>query len=116
MPYLSGLPNPAINKIMQNHMSLFMNFLDTQCIRLSHWFVGSPNLSPIENILSWVAERLAYHSSPANTIDEVWHKLEVAWNELPFSVIQVQFDSMPNRVRTVFAGSVTAVSINFAPL
>ena len=27
----------------------------------------------IENIWSWVAERLARHVSSANTVDEVWH-------------------------------------------
>ncbi|GFS50462.1 uncharacterized protein TNCV_3196891 [Trichonephila clavipes] len=50
----------------------------------------------IENIWSWVAERLSCHPSPANTIDEVWHGNEKAWNELPASDIQSQFDSMPN--------------------
>ncbi|GFX17177.1 hypothetical protein TNCV_2857001 [Trichonephila clavipes] len=43
-----------------------------------------------------VAVTLAHHSSPANTVDEVQHRLEAEWHELPFSFIQTQFDSMPN--------------------
>ncbi|GFW95525.1 hypothetical protein TNCV_1722261 [Trichonephila clavipes] len=38
-----------------------------------------------------VAERLGYHCSPAITVG-VGYKLEVAWNYLPVSVIQAQFD------------------------
>ena len=56
----------------------------------------SPNLSEIENIWPWIAQRLTCHPSPAKTVDEVWHRIEEAWNELPVSVIQAQFNSMPN--------------------
>ncbi|GFW22821.1 apolipoprotein B-100 [Trichonephila clavipes] len=41
---------------------------------------------PIENML-WIAETLACHHSPANTVDEMWYRLEVAWNELTAAVI-----------------------------
>ncbi|GFX94744.1 hypothetical protein TNCV_1636061 [Trichonephila clavipes] len=60
-----------------------------------------PDLPPIEIIWTWVAERLALHLSPANTVDEVWHKLEETCNVcvLPISFIPFQFDSMPNRTR-----------------
>ena len=60
-------------------------------------------MSHIENKWSWIAERLVCPSSPANTIDEVWHELEEAWNQLPVSVIQAKFDLMPNRVQAVLA-------------
>ncbi|GFS49724.1 hypothetical protein TNCV_4344322 [Trichonephila clavipes] len=43
------------------------------------------------------AERLAYHSCPATTGDEVGHKLEATWNALLVSAIQGQIDYMPNR-------------------
>ncbi|GFV98634.1 protein GVQW3 [Trichonephila clavipes] len=45
------------------------------------WSVRSP---AIENIRSWVAERLTGHPSPSNTVAEVWHRFEAALNELPF--------------------------------
>ncbi|GFU67010.1 hypothetical protein TNCV_655491 [Trichonephila clavipes] len=56
----------------------------------------SPDLSPIENIWSWVTDRIAPHPSPTKTVDEVWHRLKATWNELPLSVTQAQFDSMLN--------------------
>ncbi|GFW59255.1 heat shock 70kDa protein 8 [Trichonephila clavipes] len=37
------------------------------------------------------------HYSPATTIDEVWHRLETTWNDLPVSVNQACFDSMRNQ-------------------
>ncbi|GFW82531.1 hypothetical protein TNCV_1794241 [Trichonephila clavipes] len=46
-----------------------LTFLDIQCIRLWHWHVWSPDLSPDEYICSWVAERQAYHPSPDNTVE-----------------------------------------------
>lgn len=105
VPYLRGLPNAIFQQDnARPHVARrVLTFLDTQGIRLLPWPARSPDLSPIENIWSWVAERLARHPSPANTVDEVWHRLEAAWNELPVSVVQAQFDSMPNRVRAVLA-------------
>ncbi|KAF8789148.1 hypothetical protein HNY73_007113 [Argiope bruennichi] len=41
-------------------------------------------LAPIENIWSWITERLAHFSSLANMVHEVWHNFEAAWNELSF--------------------------------
>ncbi|GFV43848.1 hypothetical protein TNCV_1658931 [Trichonephila clavipes] len=55
-----------------------------------------PALSPIENIWSRVTERLASQPYPANTVDELWYRLEAAWNESYISGIQAQFDSMPS--------------------
>ncbi|GFU70898.1 uncharacterized protein TNCV_2206151 [Trichonephila clavipes] len=55
------------------------------------------DLSLFENIWSWVAERRASHPSPAYAVEKVWHGFEVTWNELPISVIQAQFDFIPNR-------------------
>ncbi|GFW33861.1 hypothetical protein TNCV_3589461 [Trichonephila clavipes] len=61
------------------------------------WSARSPDLFPTENILSWVAERLHYHCSPTFLIHETWHKVEaVESSDLFLSVIQAQFDSIPN--------------------
>ncbi len=86
-----------------------MPCLYTESVQLLPWQVRSPDLSPIENIWLWVSERLGRHRSLATTIEEVWYRLEAAWNELPVSVIQVQFDSMLNRVQAA------AVCTNFTP-
>ena len=52
-----------------------------------------------------VAVILAHHLFPATTVDEVYHRHETVWNELPISVIQTQFNSMPNRIRAVLAAT-----------
>ncbi|GFW37152.1 hypothetical protein TNCV_5020501 [Trichonephila clavipes] len=56
-------------------------FLYTQGIRLLPWYT------------------LPF--SPDNMVDEMWHRHEAAWNELPISVIQAQLDSMHNRVMAI---------------
>ena len=105
VPYLRGLGDVIFQQDnARPHVARrVLTYLDTEGVRLLPWPARSPDLSPIENIWSWVAERLGRHRSPATTIDEVWHRLEAAWNDLPVSVIQAQFDSMPNRVRAVLA-------------
>ncbi|GFT41438.1 hypothetical protein TNCV_3890531 [Trichonephila clavipes] len=37
------------------------------------------------------------------TIDEVRHSLKATFNDLPVSVVQVYFDSLPNQVRADLA-------------
>ena len=83
---------------------IYMSFLCTQGILLLCRLVRSPDLSPIENIWPWIAERLARHSSPANMVDEVWHRLEIAWTEFPLSVTKAQFKSMYSQVRVAESG------------
>ncbi|GFX99747.1 hypothetical protein TNCV_257861 [Trichonephila clavipes] len=84
----------------ENARSLLCTWCD---FIVKYWRTWPPNLSPIENILSGVAEKLACHPFPANKVDEVGYRLEIASNELLIHVIQTQFDSMPNRVRVILA-------------
>ncbi|CAL1274843.1 unnamed protein product [Larinioides sclopetarius] len=71
VPYLRDLPN----KIMQDHM-LQVVFGPSSIHRvLNRCFVQHGLQICHPNIWSLVAERLARHLSPANTIDEVDHRL-----------------------------------------
>ena len=110
--YLRILPQAIFhqNNARSDFARRVLNFLDTQGIRLLPSSAQSPDLSATENIWSWVAERLAHHSSPPVTVDEVWHRLEATKNELLVSIIQTQFNSMSNRIWAVLA------ACNFAPL
>ncbi|GFT93309.1 uncharacterized protein TNCV_904611 [Trichonephila clavipes] len=54
-------------------------FLDTENVRLFPLPARSPDFSPIENVWSMVAERLARHHTAVTTVDELWHLVEVAW-------------------------------------
>ena len=44
-----------------------------------------------------------YICTPLQLMREMWHKLETAWNELPVSAIQTQFNSTTNWVRAILA-------------
>ena len=71
--YLRGLSNVTFQQDnarphVARHVLIFLN---TQGIRLLPWPAQSPDLLQIENIWSWVAERLAHHRSPINTVDNV---------------------------------------------
>ena len=78
MPYLRGLPNAIFRQdnARPNVAHRVLTFLDQPDIRLLPWAERSPDWSPIENIWSWVAERLSCHPSSAKTVDEMWQRLE----------------------------------------
>lgn len=105
LPYLRGLPNALFQQDnARPHVArTVLNFLDTEQVRLLPWPARSPDLSPIENVWSMVAERLARHHSPSTTVDELWHSVEAAWTEIPVHAIQSLFDSMPRRINAVIA-------------
>ncbi|GFU44038.1 transposable element Tcb1 transposase [Trichonephila clavipes] len=60
----------------------------------------SPDLSPIENMWSMVAQGLTQITPPAATPDQLWQRVEVAWSAVPHEHIQSLFESMPRRVAT----------------
>ncbi|GFV86941.1 hypothetical protein TNCV_2198931 [Trichonephila clavipes] len=47
------------------------------------------------------SQRLAYHSTPVTTVDELWHCIEAAWTSLLMHAIQSLFDSMPRCISAV---------------
>ncbi|GIY67363.1 hypothetical protein CDAR_255061 [Caerostris darwini] len=61
----------------------------------------APNLSPIENVWSMVAERLARHHTPVTTVDELWHRVEAARASVSVHAIQSLFVSMSRRISAV---------------
>ncbi|GFX30245.1 hypothetical protein TNCV_1963521 [Trichonephila clavipes] len=68
-----------------------LTLLDTQSIRLRSRSARSSDLSLVENVLTWIAERLAHHPSPPNTVDGVWQGVNAAWNQQLVS----------NRIKTI---------------
>ncbi|UYV60591.1 PAQR5 [Cordylochernes scorpioides] len=107
LPYLQGLytaifqqdnARPHVARIVQR-------FFDNRQIELPSWPARSPELSPIENMWSMVAQRLTQITSPAATPDQLWQRVEAAWSAVAQEHIQSIFESMPRRVAAVISNN-----------
>ncbi|GFX99780.1 transposable element Tcb1 transposase [Trichonephila clavipes] len=85
---------PHVSRIVQR---FFVNYQ----IELLPWPVRSPDLSPIENMWSMVAQLLTQITPPVATPDQLWQRVEAAWSAVPQEYIQSLFESMPRRVAAV---------------
>ncbi|GFS82192.1 transposable element Tcb1 transposase [Trichonephila clavipes] len=65
----------------------------------------SPDLSPIENMWSMVAQRLTQITPPAVTPNQLWQRVEAAWSVVPQEHIQSLFESMSRRVAVVISNN-----------
>ncbi|GFV24127.1 transposable element Tcb1 transposase [Trichonephila clavipes] len=76
-------------------------------IELIPWLTRSPDLSPIENMWSIVAQRLTQIIFPAATPDQLWQRMEAAWSAVPQpqEYIKSPFESMPRRVAAVISNN-----------
>ncbi|GFS89696.1 transposable element Tcb1 transposase [Trichonephila clavipes] len=74
-------------------------------IELLPWPARSPDLSPIEDMLSMIAQRLTQITPPAATPDKLLQRVEAAWSAVPQEHIQSLFESMPRRVAAVISNN-----------
>ncbi|GFW80135.1 transposable element Tcb1 transposase [Trichonephila clavipes] len=107
LPYIQGLATaifqqdnarPHVARIVQR------SFVNHQ-IELLPWLARSPDLSPIENMWSMVAQRLTQITPPAATSDQLWICVEAAWSAVPQEHIQSLFESMPRSVAAVISNN-----------
>ncbi|GFV87340.1 uncharacterized protein TNCV_4033121 [Trichonephila clavipes] len=100
---------------MAEHVTgIVQSFLDTENIRLLPWLTCSLDLSPTENIWSMVAEMLARHHTPINTVDELVHRVEATWAYVPVHAIQSLIDAMPRRISGVITLKVVVLGTDFS--
>ncbi|KFM71866.1 Transposable element Tcb1 transposase, partial [Stegodyphus mimosarum] len=113
LPYLQVLPTVIFQQDnVQLHVArIAQGFFVNRQIELLPWPARSPDLSPIENMLSMVAERLTQITSQAATPDQLWQRVEAAWSAVPQEDIQSLFELMPRYVcarRVIFQESASA--------
>ena len=85
LPYLQGLPTAIFQQDnAQPHVALIVQgFFVNRQIELLPWPARYPDLSPIENMWSMVAQRLTQITSPAATPDQLWQRVKAAWSAVP---------------------------------
>ncbi|GFW91800.1 transposable element Tc1 transposase [Trichonephila clavipes] len=107
LPYLQGLATVIFQQDnAQPHVScIVQRFFINHQIELLPWPARSPDLSPIENMWSMVAQRLTQITPPAATPDQLWQRVEAARSAVPQEHIQSLFESMPRRMATVISNN-----------
>ncbi|GFU24562.1 transposable element Tcb1 transposase [Trichonephila clavipes] len=107
LPYLQGLATAIFQQDnAQPHVArIVQRFFINHQIELLPWPARSPDLSPIENMWSMVAQRLTQIIPPAATPDQLWQRVEAGWSAVPQEHIQSLFESMPRRVAAVISNN-----------
>jgi transposase len=70
-------------------------------IAVLDWPSQSPDLSPIENLWNEVDIRMRRLPGSLSNRDELWEKLQIAWNSVDIDFCERLIESMPERVREV---------------
>ncbi|GFX15160.1 transposable element Tcb1 transposase [Trichonephila clavipes] len=107
LPYLQGLATAIFQQDnARPHVSrIVQRFYVNHQIEFLTWPAHSPDLSPIENMWSMVAQRSIQITPPAATPDQLWRLVEAAWSAVPQEHIQSLFELMPRRVAAVISNN-----------
>ena len=65
------------------------------------WPAQSPDLNPIEHLWNYLKRRLAKYEEPANSISELWDRVQKLWEDIPKEECQKLIESMPRRLAAV---------------
>ncbi|GFW92375.1 transposable element Tcb1 transposase [Trichonephila clavipes] len=104
-------PQSYFNRIIRDHtwfqrLSKYcpkvLRYHQTELLPLS---ARSPDLPPIENMWSMVAQRLTQITPPAVTTNQLWQHIEATWSSVPQEHNQSFFESMPKRVTAVISSN-----------
>ncbi|GFV22738.1 transposable element Tcb1 transposase [Trichonephila clavipes] len=107
LPYLQGLATAIFQQDdARPHVArIVQRFFVNHHIELLPWSASSPDLSPIEDMLSMVAQRLTQLTHPAATPHQLWQRVEATWSAVPKEHIQSLFESMPRRVAAMISNN-----------
>ncbi|GFU81076.1 transposable element Tcb1 transposase [Trichonephila clavipes] len=107
LPFLQRLATAIFQQDnARPHMTrIVQRFFVIHQTELLPWPARFPDLSPIENMWSMVAQRLIQITPPATTPDQLWQRAEAAWSAVPQEHIQSLFESMPRHVAAVISNN-----------
>ncbi|GFS92997.1 transposable element Tcb1 transposase [Trichonephila clavipes] len=107
LPYLQGVATAIFQQDnARPHVTrLVQRFFVNHQIELIPWPASSPDLLPIENMLSIVAQLLTQITPPAAPPDQLWQHVEAAWSAVPQEHIQSLFESMPRLVAAMISNN-----------
>lgn len=75
------------------------DFLQDSGVQVFRWPAQSPDLNPIENL--WKILGMKVHERKPATLNELWHLLTTAWQDISAEVVRNLVNSMPSRCRAV---------------
>jgi hypothetical protein len=65
------------------------------------WPAQSPDMNPIEHLWNHVKKKLGEYEQPANSVHELWERVQKVWEEIPKEECQKLIESMPRRLAAV---------------
>jgi len=78
-----------------------MNWLEDSGMEVMVWPSQSADLNPIEHLCNHLKRKLGEYEIPPKSIQELWERVQMEWNDIPASVCQNLIESMPRRVEAV---------------
>lgn len=78
------------------------NWLRNQEFEVMTWAAQSPDLNPIENLWSYLKQRLLNdYDSPPSNLDVLWHRVQETWYSIPIDYCEKLTRSMGKRLDQV---------------
>lgn len=73
-------------------------YCDQRGIKREWWPARSPDMNPIENLWSWIKQKLARLDNKPRTLQELKEKIEEIWYQIPVEYVRTLISSMPRRI------------------
>ncbi|GFV55508.1 transposable element Tc3 transposase [Trichonephila clavipes] len=85
LPYLQGFATAIFQQDnARPHVArVVQRFFVNHQIELLPWPARCPDLLPIENMWSMIAQRLTQTTAPVATPDQLWQRVEASWSAVP---------------------------------
>jgi hypothetical protein len=76
-------------------------YLNKQEYQVMLWPAQSPDLNPIENLWSFIKNKIYSYETPASGLKELFSRVEIEWEKIPAEFLQSLYESMPKRMAQV---------------